>query len=146
MPITCKVTCRGYMAGAEVSDVDLEALTRRIVAEEIGRSEFFVEIVDGGALLGTVHTGLLYDADTGASADRWCVTFADATKNGRWCLSLPEGPGKYKWYVFCGGETEILESCAVPLPAVFEAIQQCCREGGRSERLHWVGIKQAMNL
>lgn len=146
MAATCRVTCHGYLEAVDLSSVDLEDLARKILAEEIGRPEFFVEILDDAALVGTMHTGPLYPTDPDTPADRWCLTFAEPNENGRWCLSTERAVEQYHWYVFCGGETEILESCAMPLSAVLEAVRDCCKERGRAQSVRWLAMEQAMNL
>lgn len=146
MAATCKITCHGHLEAADLLDVDLESLARKILADEIGRPEFFVEILDGATLLGTVLAGPLYTVDSNAPADRWCLTFSEPNEHGRWCLSAAKSLGTYEWYVFCGGETEILDSCALPLSAVLDAVRKCCEERGRAQSLQWIEMLQAMNL
>jgi hypothetical protein len=143
----CLVTCEGYVDGVELADVDLEDLASRILTEEIGRPEFVVEIYDHSTLVGTVHAGPLYPESSETPASRWCLTFSEPNEYGRWCLSVAAtAEHRYHWYVFCGGEIEILEVCAVPLSAVLDAIRKCCEEGGRTHSVEWMEIRKAMNL
>jgi hypothetical protein len=146
MGLRCMVTCNGYLDGADLANVDLKDLAKKILTEEIRRPEFYVEIYDDSTLLGTVHTGPLYPTNPDAPTDRWCLTFSEPNEHGRWCLSVAAEERRYHWYVFCGGETEIIEACAVTLSVMLDTIRKCCEEGGRTRSAEWIEMSAAMNL
>jgi len=144
---SCRVTCRGYLEGVDLAQVDLQSLAGRILTGEVTREEFHVEIHRGGTLIGEVHAAPLYPGEpSGGAATAWCVTFSEPNTEGRWCLALPSSPGSYAWHVYCGGEVEMLDACAVPLLTALEAIHLCCSESGRARGLRWVPTVEAMNL
>jgi hypothetical protein len=100
-----------------------------------------------GVALGSLHAGPLYPREESAPSGRWCLMFGEpGDDDGLWCLSSGEQFLTYHLYVFCGGETAILASCAVPLSLVLAAIARCCEQGGRADGYEWLDAIDGMNL
>src|SRR5262245_49949673 len=108
------VLCRGYLRETALEDVRLGDLMDRMASGDIRRPEFEVHLRRDDALIGLLVAGPLFAAEPAAPSGRWCVTFADPNDEaGRWCLAAGPSSSDYRWFVFCGAETELLESCAV---------------------------------
>ena len=147
MTFSCTFSCYGYVDSESLCTINLESFVSRILTGDIGRPEFVVEIKDDdGGSLGTMIVGPLYPADPDSLTERWCMTFAEPNTDLRWCLGAGETNKAYRWYVFCGGETAVLNRCAVSLADVLRAIRKCCQEGQRSQSEDWVDMIEAMNL
>lgn len=148
MAATCTVTCTGYVDAAELSNVDLVALSSGILAGTVARPEVLIEIHDVSmeSLVGSILFGPLYRLGDQSRPNRWCLTYADRDPGERWCLSVPGLTDGCSWYVLFGGETEVRESCALDLRAVLNAVHTCCAVGGRAPSLFWIPIERAFNL
>ena len=136
------ISCVGYYQEKPFTPQLLDEIVELIENEKIKRPEIEIDLNDSKSGVSNLHLGLLIPLDFESHKKLWCLTIR--LNNKLFCYSKSQSR-EFDWYLYCGAETEVVNSCILDYELLRSIVLDVCKDGVIDLK-DWVPIREAQNL